>query len=390
MKCLKCGESNPEVAAYCQRCNTYLVEPPASESGDVFKAFILASLVTGVFYLVFPIPVTRNAYVLQLFTGRISELIFALCAWSLALVAFHYHRHRLQDKALEALRHHELHHSYQSGIYVREVEERIAELSRHLEARGIRKFQSTVVFQRIRRILLYLRAVPKKEEIQAILNYQAEIDHNRLQGRYTLLNVFIWAIPILGFIGTVYGIGESIGEFSEFIRSADSGSVGGQLRSALGGVTNGLSIAFNTTFLALMGVIPIMVLASMVRKGEEGLLLNVEEYCLEELLPHLHVHPGRQELENVTQAQLEQLTNFTEQWTQQAAPVLNSVGEHAKTLEAQVAALQPVLRDFSAGLLNQPTPETPPPEIPTSTDDATAAPEVTDSNPAAAEEPSRS
>ena len=388
MKCLKCGELNPEVATYCQRCNAYLMEPPASESGDVFKALILASLVTGVFYLVFPIPVTRNTYVLQLFTGRISELIFVLCVWSLALVGFRYYRYRLQDKALEALRHHELHHSYQSGIYVREVEERIAELSRHLEARGIRKFQSTVVFQRIRRILLYLRAVPKKEEIQAILNYQAEIDHNRLQGRYALLNVFIWAIPILGFIGTVYGIGESIGEFSEFIRSADSGSVGGQLRSALGGVTNGLSIAFNTTFLALVGVIPIMVLASMVRKGEEGLLLNVEEYCLEELLPHLHVHPGRQALEDATQAQLEQLVNFTEQWTRQAAPVLNSVGEHAKTLEAQVAALQPVLRDFSAGLLNGSTPEASTPEVSTPAT-STATPEAKDSNPAAAEERSR-
>ena len=388
MKCLKCGELNPEVAIYCQRCNAYLMEPPASESGDVFKALILASLVTGVFYLVFPIPVTRNTYVLQLFTGRISELIFVLCVWSLALVGFRYYRYRLQDKALEALRHHELHHSYQSGIYVREVKERIAELSRHLEARGIRKFQSTVVFQRIRRILLYLRAVPKKEEIQAILNYQAEIDHNRLQGRYALLNVFIWAIPILGFIGTVYGIGESIGEFSEFIRSADSGSVGGQLRSALGGVTNGLSIAFNTTFLALVGVIPIMVLASMVRKGEEGLLLNVEEYCLEELLPHLHVHPGRQALEDATQAQLEQLVNFTEQWTRQAAPVLNSVGEHAKTLEAQVAALQPVLRDFSAGLLNGSTPEASTPEVSTPAT-STATPEAKDSNPAAAEERSR-
>jgi len=388
MKCLKCGELNPEVATYCQRCNAYLMEPPASESGDVFKALILASLVTGVFYLVFPIPVTRNTYVLQLFTGRISELIFVLCVWSLALVGFRYYRYRLQDKALQALRHHELHHSYQSGIYVREVKERIAELSRHLEARGIRKFQSTVVFQRIRRILLYLRAVPKKEEIQAILNYQAEIDHNRLQGRYALLNVFIWAIPILGFIGTVYGIGESIGEFSEFIRSADSGSVGGQLRSALGGVTNGLSIAFNTTFLALVGVIPIMVLASMVRKGEEGLLLNVEEYCLEELLPHLHVHPGRQALEDATQAQLEQLVNFTEQWTRQAAPVLNSVGEHAKTLEAQVVALQPVLRDFSAGLLNGSTPEASTPEVSTPAT-STATPEAKDSNPAAAEERSR-
>ena len=389
MKCLKCGESNPEVAAYCQQCHAYLAEPPASESGDLLKALILALLVTGVFYLVFPIPVIRNAYVLQLFTGRISELIFVLCVWSLALVGFRYFRHRLQEKALAALRHHELHHSYQGGVYVGEIEERIAELSRHLEARGVRKFQDTVVFQRIRRILLYLRAVPKKEEVQAILNYQAEIDHNRLQGRYTLLNVFIWAIPILGFIGTVYGIGESIGEFSEFIRSADSGSVGGQLRSALGGVTNGLSIAFNTTFLALVGVIPIMVLASLVRKGEEALLLNIEEHCLEELLPHLHVHPGRQEVETATQAQLAQLANFTEQWTQQAAPVLNSVGEHAKTLEAQVSALQPVLRDFSDGLLNESPPETSPTEAPASADSDMSHPESTDSNPSPAEEPSR-
>ena len=154
-------------------------------------------------------------------------------------------------------------------------------------------------------------------------------------------------------------------------------------------MTNGLSIAFNTTFLALVGVIPIMVLASMVRKGEEGLLLDVEEYCLEELLPHLHVHPGQQELENATQAQLERLAAFTEQWTQQAAPVLNSVGEHAKTLEAQVAALQPVLRDFSAGLLNGTAPEAPPPEVPTSADASATSPKSTDSNPTAAEELSR-
>ena len=92
-------------------------------------------------------------------------------------------------------------------------------------------------------------------------------------------------------------------------------------------------------------------------------------------------------MEDATQAQLEQLANFTEQWTRQAAPVLNSVGEHAKTLEAQVAALQPVLRDFSAGLLNVSTPEAPTPKV--STPAASATPEAKDSNPAAAEERSR-
>ena len=94
-------------------------------------------------------------------------------------------------------------------------------------------------------------------------------------------------------------------------------------------------------------------------------------------------------MENATQAQLERLAAFTEQWTQQAAPVLNSVGEHAKTLEAQVAALQPVLRDFSAGLLNGTAPEAPPPEVPTSADASATSPKSTDSNPTAAEELSR-
>ena len=88
MKCLKCGNSNPENAAYCQNCNAYLAEPPGMEYLDAFKALILGLFFTGIFYLVFPMPVVRNEYLLQLFSGRISEIIFALILWSLFLILF--------------------------------------------------------------------------------------------------------------------------------------------------------------------------------------------------------------------------------------------------------------------------------------------------------------
>ena len=111
MKCLKCGNSNPENAAYCQNCNAYLAEPPGMEYLDAFKALILGLFLTGIFYLVFPMPVVRNEYLLQLFSGRISETIFALILWSLFLILFKWRQYRQQHRAYAAFRNQLLHDS---------------------------------------------------------------------------------------------------------------------------------------------------------------------------------------------------------------------------------------------------------------------------------------
>ena len=350
MKCLKCGNSNPENAAYCQNCDAYLAETSGMEYLDTFKALILGLFLTGIFYLVFPMPVVRNEYLLQLFSGRISETIFALILWSLFLILFKWRQYRQQHHAYAAFRNQLLHDSLSKGIYVKNVDERILEISQFMQEQKVKKFQDSVIFRRVRRTLRHLKAIPKKEEITSILNYQAEIDHNRMQSGYTLLNVFIWAIPILGFIGTVFGIGQSIGEFSDFIRSTDGTDLNAQMRSALGGVTSGLSVAFSTTFIALVGVVPVMMLSSSLRKREEDLLLSVEEYCLEDLLPNLHVRPGDEVLEDAVSSHLEQMAEFSENWRRQVSPLLDSVQKHSKSLSAQVSGLQPLIQKFSESL----------------------------------------
>ena len=350
MKCLKCGWSNSDTAAYCQNCHSYLAEPPGMEALNTFKSLILALLVTGIFYLVFPMPVIRSEYWQQLFSGRISETIFALILWSLFLIFFKWRQFRQQHRAYASFRNQLLHDSLSKGIYVKDVDERILEISQFLQEQKVKRFQDSVIFRRVRRTLRHLKAIPKKEEITSILNYQAEIDHNRMQSSYALLNVFIWAIPILGFIGTVFGIGQSIGEFSDFIRSTNGTDLNTQMRSALGGVTSGLSVAFSTTFIALVGVVPIMMLASSLRKQEEDLLLSVEEYCLEDLLPNLHVRPGDEMLDDSVSGHLEQMAEFSENWRKQVSPVLESVEQHSKGLAAQVGGLQPLIQKFSESL----------------------------------------
>tara|TARA_B100000949_G_scaffold2304_1_gene1987 strand:+ start:1084 stop:2265 length:1182 start_codon:yes stop_codon:yes gene_type:complete len=347
MKCLKCGRPNSDTAAYCQNCHAYLAEPPGVEAIDAFKSLILGLFFTGIFYQVFPIPIIRSEYWLQLFSGRISETIFALVLWSLFLIFFKWRQFRQQLPAYAAFRNQVLHDSLSKGIYVKDVDERILEISQFLQEQKVKKFQDSVIFRRVRRTLRHLKAIPKKEEITSILNYQAEIDHNRMQSGYALLNVFIWAIPILGFIGTVFGIGQSVGEFSDFIRSTDGTNLNTQMRSALGGVTSGLSVAFSTTFIALVGVVPIMMLASSLRKREEDLLLSVEEYCLEDLLPNLHVRPGDEILDDAVSEHLEQMVEFSDNWRRQVSPVLESVERHSKSLAAQVGGLQPLIQKFS-------------------------------------------
>ena len=350
MKCLKCGWSNSDTAAYCQSCHSYLAETPGMESLNAFKALILGLFFTGVFYLVFPLPLIRSEYWQQLFSGRISETIFALILWSLFLIYFKWRQFRQQHLAYAAFRNQVLHESLSTGIYLKDVDLRIAEISQFMQEQKVKKFQDSIIFRRVRRTLRHLKAIPKKEEITSILNYQAEIDHNRMQSSYALLNVFIWAIPILGFIGTVFGIGQSIGEFSDFIRSTNGADLNTQMRSALGGVTSGLSVAFSTTFIALVGVIPIMMLASSLRKREDDLLLSVEEYCLEDLLPNLHIRPGDDLLEDSVSTHLEQMAEFSENWRKQVSPMLEKVEQHSRGLAVQVGGLQPLIQKFSESL----------------------------------------
>jgi biopolymer transport protein ExbB/TolQ len=104
------------------------------------------------------------------------------------------------------------------------------------------------------------------------------------ESSYSFPRILVWAIPLLGFIGTVLGISGAVSGFSGFINN--SGDVE-QIKKGIGTVTNSLGIAFDTTLLALFLSVLVMIPLVLVERYESNLLLGIDVFINDKLLPRL-------------------------------------------------------------------------------------------------------
>jgi hypothetical protein len=119
----------------------------------------------------------------------------------------------------------------------------------------------------------------------------------------------------------------------------------------LGGVTGGLAIAFNTTFLALVLVIPVMLLTSFLHKSEEEFLLEIEEYCMEELLPRLHVNPGEDVVTEGYEEHLHRIMRLSQTWLSQFEPLVSRLSQQSEMMSHQLSGIQPLVKEFTDRLI---------------------------------------
>jgi biopolymer transport protein ExbB/TolQ len=100
---------------------------------------------------------------------------------------------------------------------------------------------------------------------------------DRLDSELSMLRYIAWAIPAIGFIGTVRGIGDALGE----AHKAVTGDVSG--------VTEGLGTAFNSTLAALLISIVLMFLLHQLQLAQERLVLDSETYLDRNLIRHMQL-----------------------------------------------------------------------------------------------------
>ncbi len=168
-------------------------------------------------------------------------------------------------------------------------------ISKDISLRNVDKFTEHVrdipvdtgasfLVRRVLRGLEHYSVRGSASEVSTILSSQSELDNAAVGSSYGLLNVFIWAIPILGFIGTVQGLGNAVGNLSGSLEAASDVD---SIKKSLGAITGGLGVAFDTTLVALIMSLFLKFPASSLQKAEEDLLNWVEEYCNENLLKRL-------------------------------------------------------------------------------------------------------
>lgn len=108
---------------------------------------------------------------------------------------------------------------------------------------------ASLVGKRLLRLIDVWRSTGSSFQLERSADSDVELYELSSQSSFSLPKVLLWAIPLLGFIGTVIGMSTAVGSFDAVLSNADN--VDG-LKNGLTKVTSGLGTAFDTTYLALV------------------------------------------------------------------------------------------------------------------------------------------
>ena len=115
------------------------------------------------------------------------------------------------------------------------------------------------------------------QDVSEAVRSQADVELGRFVSTMATVNYLAWALPALGFLGTVRGLSGSL----SMAESIDEPSFITQ-------VSKHLTVAFDCTLVALVLSLVIMFWLHRVQRDEESLVIDCRQYCLENLVNRLH------------------------------------------------------------------------------------------------------
>jgi len=119
------------------------------------------------------------------------------------------------------------------------------------------------------------RSTHSVQDVAQTIRTMCDAEADRLDSELSMIRYIAWAIPSIGFLGTVRGIGQALGQAHQ----AAQGDIAG--------VTQSLGVAFNSTFIALLISILVMFLMHQLQLIQERTTQEVEQYCDQKLLRFL-------------------------------------------------------------------------------------------------------
>ncbi|MEO0367620.1 MAG: MotA/TolQ/ExbB proton channel family protein [Pseudomonadota bacterium] len=237
-----------------------LVRPNAEIVIAAERAAIAAQAETGQ-----TVDVERSAWVVL--KDYEQESCFILMLWVMAIMALKANnvanQRRLFNRSLIAV---------DEGTRVLPEDSR--KLSRPLEALAMPE-RDFLLPRALRAALSRYSASGSVQDVSNVVRGVCDDEADRLDSELSMIRYITWAIPSIGFIGTVRGIGAALGNAHE--------AVAGDITS----VTASLGVAFNSTFVALLISIVIMFLTYQITLTQERMVRDAQDYCDQNLIRHL-------------------------------------------------------------------------------------------------------
>lgn len=197
------------------------------------------------------------------------QVCFILCFWGLFLLALKIKDSMAENKSLEV-------DYLELGDEDRLKKEDARPVLWKLE-RGNEDHRNTLYFRVLYRTIEFFRFATSLEEITNVVKNSCEGELLRLDSEMSMIRYIAWAIPSIGFVGTVRGIGDALGKAQA------------ALEGDISAVTASLGTAFNSTLVALLLSLVLMFVVYQVQRMQEQLVMDVENHVQDAVVSKLYV-----------------------------------------------------------------------------------------------------
>ena len=209
----------------------------------------------------------RSVYVIL--KDHEQELCVILCLWSLLLLARQAQDTRLSRKLLD-----------REYVKIGEGQVVLPEDAR-VYSRPLESLPKSEQDRFLPRLLMvaYNRfgATRSVQDAAEAVRDECDFEVASMDTKLSMVRFTAWAIPAVGFVGTVRGIGAALQEAQ--------GAMGGDIS----GVTMGLGVTFNATLTALVSCIIVMFWMHQLQQFQDRLVLDCRTYVDRQLLRKLRV-----------------------------------------------------------------------------------------------------
>jgi biopolymer transport protein ExbB/TolQ len=152
--------------------------------------------------------------------------------------------------------------------------QRIEECGHLLEQLDARpQHQKSYLVRRLRDAIDFVRRKNSADDLDQHLRHLEELEAVQVNASYSMVRIIIWAIPILGLLGTVIGITIAVANLNPQT-----------LEESMTKVTHGLGVAFDHTATALALTMLLMFVKSGVERIEDSLLARVDARVSKQLV----------------------------------------------------------------------------------------------------------
>lgn len=156
---------------------------------------------------------------------------------------------------------------------VREINTIRVKVNDYLKSKSEEDSRRFYLLKMIKSVCTKFRANKSVSEALEIVNIQSRINLSKTESEQSILKYIAWAIPSIGFIGTVLGIAQALEVANQSVEI----------------VTSTLAIAFDTTLFSLILSLIFMWYFHQLQEENENLHSEIEEFVVNQLVNKIDV-----------------------------------------------------------------------------------------------------